>query len=307
MKTGIVSSEIFTEHETGRHPESVQRAAALHSMIITSLAEDCLIMDPVPASRDDIARIHSPEYIATLESLCKGGSGFYDQDTPYSQQTFNTALHAAGAGIVLADALLAGEIKNGFAAVRPPGHHSLADRAMGFCFFNNIAVCAGYLQHRGLKRIFILDFDVHHGNGTQDTFYRDDTVFFCSLHRYPFYPGSGAAQETGEGKGTGYTLNIPLPGGSGKEIYLNRFEKQVIPAIMEFGPDCILVSAGFDAHQKDPLGGMGLDSESYYTLTKLIADCAEKTCQGRILSFLEGGYHIPSLVDSVFAHIKALY
>ena len=307
MKTGIVISEIFTEHDTGRHPESVQRAEALNSMILTSLAGDCLLLDPVAAAIADISRVHDPGYITELEKLCKNGSGYYDADTPFCPRTFNTALHAAGAGIVLADALLAGEIRNGFAAVRPPGHHSLAGQAMGFCFFNNIAVCARYLQHRGVNRIFILDFDVHHGNGTQDAFYRDDTVFFCSLHRYPFYPGSGAAGERGEGKGLGYTLNIPLPAGTREAVYLQRFKDEVVPAIQEFSPDCILVSAGFDAHKNDPLGGMGLESESYYHLTKLIVRAAENSCQGRVLSFLEGGYHIPSLADSVFAHIKALY
>jgi acetoin utilization deacetylase AcuC-like enzyme len=198
-------------------------------------------------------------------------------------------------------------VNNVFAAVRPPGHHAEKTQAMGFCIFNNIAIAARYLQKKyKLEKIFILDWDVHHGNGTQHSFEDDPTVFYCSLHQYPHYPGTGAARERGTGAGEGFTLNIPMSAGSADEEYLTAFEEKVILAADSFAPDFVLISAGFDAHQDDPLAGIRLSDDIYYQMSKTMKEISERHCSGRLISFLEGGYNLSALARSTAAHLKAL-
>jgi acetoin utilization deacetylase AcuC-like enzyme len=223
-----------------------------------------------------------------------------------SDQSYRAALLAAGAGLEAADQIQSGNISRALLLVRPPGHHSLVQRAMGFCLFNNVAICARYLQLLGHKKIAIVDWDVHHGNGTQDAFYEDPSVLFISLHQYPFYPGSGAASETGRGAGAGTTLNCPLPAGSADAEYKQAFEKKILPALEQFGPNAILISAGFDAHRDDPLAGMLLTATSYEWMSRKLRDFADSHCDGRLISFLEGGYNLDALADSVEAHASVL-
>jgi len=214
---------------------------------------------------------------------------------------------ATGGVLTAVDAIIAGTIKNGFCAVRPPGHHALADAAMGFCIFNNIAIAAKYIQKKHeLAKVLIVDWDVHHGNGTQAAFYNDPTVLYFSVHQYPFYPGSGAASEKGTGKGLGFTINVPLAQGSGDRDYIRIFKETLQPAAIDFDPDFVLISAGFDAHQEDLLGSMKVTTEGFATLSGIVKDIAEQCCGERLVSLLEGGYHLEGLAASVEAHIKVL-
>ncbi|MCE9599851.1 MAG: histone deacetylase, partial [Spirochaetia bacterium] len=213
---------------------------------------------------------------------------------------------AAGAGIAAADAIRAGNLDRALLLVRPPGHHSLHDRAMGFCLFNNVAICARHLQSIGFAKIAIVDWDVHHGNGTQDAFYNDPSVYFISLHQYPFYPGSGSAAERGQGNGHGFTLNIPMAAGRGDTEYKRAFKEQITPELDRFEPDFILISAGFDAHRDDPLAQMSLTAASYEWMSRELLEVAGRHCNGNIISFLEGGYDLEALADSVEAHAQTL-
>jgi acetoin utilization deacetylase AcuC-like enzyme len=250
--------------------------------------------------------VHTQDHIQFLEESCGSkNSGYLDGDTPFSSSSFHAARLASGAGIFLADQVLGGGAKNGFALVRPPGHHAEEDHAMGFCLFNHIAVTAEYLKSQGIQKICILDWDVHHGNGTQNHFYADGSVYFTSFHQFPFYPGSGATEEKGEGPGLGATLNVPLPRGSGKSEYdraWNLFEKEMD----FFQPEFVLVSAGFDAHSRDPLGGMNLETRDFENFSIRIQALAETFAKGRLISFLEGGYDFGALGDSVRAHVEVL-
>ncbi|MCZ8239758.1 MAG: histone deacetylase [Leptospiraceae bacterium] len=307
-QTALIWKEEFLEHDTGLHPEKKERLTAIHNRLVkTSYYANLQRPDVVAAPLDVIAKIHNSNYILSLQELCeKKRSGFIDADTPYSQGTFHAASLGAGAAISLADTVWSGKAQNGIALVRPPGHHAVEESAMGFCFFNNIAICSRYLQKLGAKKIFIIDWDVHHGNGTEASFYEDDTVFFSSLHQYPFYPGTGKASNIGRGRGEGTNLNCPLPRGSIEDDYIKEFQNKIFPAMDEFGPDIILISAGFDAHKDDPLGGMELHSTSFEKFTRLIQDKAKEHCGGKIISFLEGGYDLKALSDSVEAHVSVL-
>ncbi|RJO68870.1 MAG: histone deacetylase, partial [Myxococcales bacterium] len=230
-----------------------------------------------------------------------------DPDTSATAHSFEAACAAVGGGIALIDAVLDGRVDNGFALPRPPGHHALPHRSMGFCLFNNIAIAAEHLvRRRGQKRVAVVDFDVHHGNGTQDAFYERPDVLFCSSHQWPFYPGSGRAQEIGEGAGQGFTLNMPLPYGVEDEPFLGLWTRGVIPVLKEYAPEFILVSAGYDAHRADPIGGMQLTSELYGRLSKTLVETAQEVCGGRIVFFLEGGYHLQALAESVAYGVRAL-
>ncbi|HMV43490.1 MAG TPA: histone deacetylase [Leptospiraceae bacterium] len=308
MKTALAYREEFLDHETGQqHPENYQRLVSIINKIKSTSYYSELIQPEIrEATEDEIATIHSSAYIKDFQKRVKQGVGYFDGDTPYSSGSFKAATLASGSGIALADVILRGEADNGIALVRPPGHHAEKYHAMGFCMFNNIAITAKYLQSKGIQKIFILDWDVHHGNGTENSFYADDTVFFASTHQYPFYPGSGAETDIGTGKGKGFNLNIPLSRGSSNEDYLNAFTEKIVPAIDRFQPDFILVSAGFDAHKDDPLGGMNLTSSVYERFTDIIRKKAEEHCKGKLISFLEGGYNLSALADSVEAHIAAL-
>jgi len=306
--TALFLDDLFLEHHTGRsHPESPSRLVSIREKLEKqSYAGKFRQLERRFARPEEIALVHDIEYVRSLEPFCKSGGGYLDGDTPVSEKSYDAALLAAGSGLAASDALLNGEIERALLLVRPPGHHSLKRGAMGFCLFNNIAITARYLRSRGIQKIAILDWDVHHGNGTQDTFYSDNSVFFISLHQYPFYPGSGAARETGEGPGTGFTLNLPMPSGYGDAQYEKAFQEKILPGLLNFQPEILLISAGFDAHEDDPLAGMTLSTEFYSTMTRWMREFAQRHCKDRIISFLEGGYNLSALADSVEAHAAGM-
>lgn len=307
MNAGLFTDDLFLEHDTGRsHPEHANRLLAIQERLEKTVAGRFTKLQRRPALPADIELIHDGCYVQSLEAFCKRNGGYLDGDTPVSARSYDAAMLAAGAGLEAADRIAAGEISRALLLVRPPGHHSLAGRAMGFCLFNNIAICARHFQKLGFKRPAIVDWDVHHGNGTQDAFYSDPSVLFISVHQFPFYPGTGAASEKGAGAGQGTTLNIPLGAGSGESEYLRVMSEQVLPALVSFAPDVLLISAGFDAHADDPLAGMELTAASYERMTRDLIAFADVHCQGRLVSFLEGGYNLRALADSVEAHAAAL-
>lgn len=257
---------------------------------------------PTAASDDHILSVHTKEHLETIRQVCESGGGMLDLgDTHAVRESFEVATRAAGSVLNAIDDVLNGQVTAAFCAVRPPGHHAERDRAMGFCLFNNVAIGARYAQQKhGKERVAILDWDVHHGNGTQHIFEADPTVLYISLHQYPFYPGTGAKNERGIGKGEGYTMNFPLSAGTGEEKYISVFKDEIVPALSKYRPDLLIISAGFDAHRDDPLGGMELGESSFSKMTELVKDIAP------IVSVLEGGYHLEALARSVEAHLRAL-
>lgn len=308
MKTAIAFRDEFLKHDTGLgHPETIGRLSAILENLQGLDSNRFQWEKKFSAARaEDISLIHTPEYVKFVESTCaKHNNGFFDGDTPFSKESYLAASLASGAGIHLANLILAGEIKNGFALVRPPGHHAESGNAMGFCLFNNIAITAKYLQTKGIKRILILDWDVHHGNGTQNQFYGDDSVYFVSFHQYPFYPGSGSQDEIGIGAGKGFTMNLPLPRNSIEVDYMRLWPLFQIE-MEKFQPEVILISAGFDAHRDDPLGGMLLETSSFENFTRKILTEANLYANGRVISFLEGGYDFQALSESVRVHLDVL-
>ncbi|MCW7504983.1 histone deacetylase family protein [Leptospira paudalimensis] len=308
MKTGISFHSSFLDHKTGPgHPETHVRLESILDKISDLPSQSFeWIKSFKEAPLSLISMIHDPNYVRLVGKVCEEkGSGYLDGDTVFSPNSFQAASFAVGAGVTLAQDILDGKLKNGMALVRPPGHHAEVDHAMGFCLFNNIAITAKYLQTQGIKRILILDWDVHHGNGTQHQFYEDDSIYFVSLHQYPFYPGTGSSQERGKGKGTGFTLNLPMARGAEEKEYLDQFLK-VHKEMETFQPEFVLVSAGFDAHTKDPLAGMNLNTSSYEKLTEEVKKIANTYSAGKLLSFLEGGYDFHALSESVKVHLEAL-
>jgi acetoin utilization deacetylase AcuC-like enzyme len=259
-------------------------------------------------TRQWLSLVHRPDYIDRVKRSCEAEIGWVDSpDAPASTDSYEVAIAAAGGVLAAVDAVMAGDVRNVFCAVRPPGHHALPGRAMGFCLFNNVAVAARYLQKRhDVSRVLIVDWDVHHGNGTQEVFYNDPSVLYFSVHRYPFYPGTGSASETGTGRGRGFTINVPLRGGAGDAHYKRVFEETLNPAAIEFDPDFVIISAGFDAHEKDPLGRMRVSSDQFGEMTALVKRIADKCCKGRLVSVLEGGYSLEGLAQSVEAHVRVL-
>ncbi|MGZ8393646.1 MAG: histone deacetylase family protein, partial [Nitrospira sp.] len=263
---------------------------------------------PRKAEDEWVTLVHEPGYVALLNQQAPThGRISLDADTSMSSGTLTAAYLAAGGALAGVDAIMAGEVQHAFCAVRPPGHHAEADRAMGFCLFNNVAIAARYVQKRyGLQRVLIVDWDVHHGNGTQHSFESDPSVLFFSTHQYPHYPGTGRASERGSGVAEGLTINVPMEAGEGDDEYRAVFQKVLVPAADAFKPDFVMISAGFDAHRDDPLASMGLTEEGYADLTAIVAGVAKQHCQGRLLSSLEGGYHLTALAASVERHIRAL-
>ncbi len=310
QKTGLVYDEIFLRHETSPgHPERPERLLAIREALTnTGLWSQLELISSPPAPQEIVELVHDRFYIDRVKSLSSRGGGYLDSpDTPIGEESFRVAMAAVGGIIAAADAIMTGAIRNAFAAVRPPGHHALPDRAMGFCLFNNVAIAARYLQHAyKLERILIVDWDVHHGNGTQAIFYSDPTVLFFSVHQYPFYPGTGSRQERGWGDGLGLTINAPVPAGTDEKTWLGTFYTMLLPALEHFQPQFVLISAGFDAHELDLLGGLEVTSEGYAQATRLVREIADKYAHGRLLSVLEGGYHLGALGSSVAAHVKAL-
>lgn len=310
VRTAFVFHPVFLEHNPGRgHPESARRlSAVVQRLEERGLLDRALRLTPEPAPIEAITRVHDASYVRRIEDSSRAGRLFReDADTVGSPATYEAACRAAGAVLAAVDAVMRGDISNAFCAVRPPGHHAERDCAMGFCFFNNVAIGARHLQDRhGLKRVAIIDWDVHHGNGTQNAFYEDPSVFYFSIHQYPHYPGSGTRGQKGSGRGAGLTLNAPVPAGATEADYLHVFREELKPAIDGFKPEFILVSAGFDAHADDPLAGILLTEQSYAALTRLVMDMAEAHCGGRLVSVLEGGYNLDALAASVEAHLRTL-
>lgn len=310
MPTGFLYDKLFLEHHpSGEHPESSKRLSLSFEYLqkqpwFASLVQ----VQPRIAEEEWIQEIHAPDYLKRAQEVCESGFAYLDTpDVGVSENSFEVAKLAAGGTLALADQMMAGHIQNGFAMIRPPGHHAEKDFAMGFCLLNNIAILARYLQKKyQLEKILILDWDVHHGNGTQHAFYSDPSVFYISTHQFPFYPGTGAAHETGEGRGKGTTLNCPLPAGSGDNIYEQVFREKILPAIDTYGPDAILISAGFDAHREDPLAQMKLSDNFFLWMTERLKEAAARHSQGRLLSLLEGGYNLQHLPHLMAAHIQAL-
>jgi acetoin utilization deacetylase AcuC-like enzyme len=307
-ETALVYGKVFLRHETGAHPENKERVRHAYEVISASPVFDRLApLAPVPVERDDLLLVHDERYLDLLAGLPEGEYAALDPDTMVGPGSIYAASHAAGGVTRAVEAVSRGEYRTAFCMVRPPGHHALPGRAMGFCVFNNIAVGAAHAVERcGHERVAIIDFDVHHGNGTQAAFYEDDRVLFASLHQHPFYPGTGTARETGSGRGEGKTLNVPLPGGTAEDTYMRAFRESVVPAVEKHAPTLVMISAGFDAHRLDPIGGMRLESETYATLTGIITELAQTSASGRVVSVLEGGYNLDALAESITAHLGAL-
>lgn len=310
LKTAFLYDPAFLDHQTGwAHPEKSQRLKAVIKHLKSTGLWDLLRHLPVsPAPSEALWTVHTPAYVDQIRQASEVGKLFKpDEATIGSRDTFAAALMATGSVLNAIDAVMKGEVSNAFCAVRPPGHHALPNRAMGFCFFNNVAIGARYLQRRyGLSRIAIVDWDIHHGNGTQAVFYSDPSVLYISLHQESIYPGSGHSTETGEGPGAGFTLNRPMPAGATDADYQQIFACDVIPALNRFRPAFILISAGFDGHRDDPLASTALTAQGFGELTLLISKVAETHCHGRLVSVLEGGYNPIALSASVEAHLRAL-
>jgi acetoin utilization deacetylase AcuC-like enzyme len=309
-RTGLVYHPQYLEHDMGAgHPESPDRLRAIisrlqHSGILSRLVR----IEPSPAPDEWITQVHTAAYVENLKRRAPtSGHVSLDPDTSMSAGSLSAAYLAAGGALAAVDAIVAGTVEHVFCAVRPPGHHAERDHAMGFCLFNNVAIAARYLQrHHAMARVLVVDWDVHHGNGTQHIFDDDPSLLFFSAHQYPYYPGTGRGTESGVGHGAGATINVPMKAGEGDDAYREVFQDVLIPAADAFQPDFVIVSAGFDAHKDDPLAGMGLTEEGYADLTRMVVSIAKRHSQGRLLSCLEGGYNLHALSASVERHVLAL-
>jgi acetoin utilization deacetylase AcuC-like enzyme len=306
--TGITYDPLFIKHNKMGHPESANRLNAIIKKInIEEFKSDLENVNARPATTEELTLCHTPDYVEEVKSFTEQGGGYLDQDTYTNEFTYNAASMAAGAIIDLSTLVINGELKNGFALVRPPGHHALSNRAMGFCIFGNIAIAAkSALNNKGIKKVAIVDFDVHHGNGTQALVEKAPNILFISTHQYPFYPGSGNVNEIGTGEAEGTLLNIPLEAGVGDSGFLEIYNEIIIPKLINYKPDIILVSAGYDAHWNDPLANMGLSLSGYTRISEKLVKAAEQMCDSKIVFTLEGGYNLEVLSNGVINSIKAL-
>ncbi len=309
--TGLVTDPIYLEHDTGQHPENAERLRVILSALQADEVWNQLEVIPSEqADRTVIELVHETEYIDSLESQIKSGALFIGtMDCIVSSRSFEVAEKAVGGMLALTRKVSAGELKNGFGLVRPPGHHAERGQALGFCYFNNIAICAEYLiRHENYKRILIVDYDVHHGNGTQHIFESRNDVFYCSIHENPAvcYPGTGFQNETGIGEGKGFTLNVPMRSFSGDDEYLQVLEETFIPAWREFKPEIVLISAGYDAHRDDPLARINITETAYKAYAEALCQIAAEFSSGKLITFLEGGYNLEVIPKLALLHTKIL-
>ncbi|MBI3203994.1 MAG: histone deacetylase [Myxococcales bacterium] len=303
----LVDDPLFAEHRApAGHPERPERLdAARAGLAKAHLGGGALTLPPRDATDEELGRVHQAGYLDAL-GRAAGGSGYLDADTYYCPASVAAARRAAGGVVGMVDALIDGSARFGLALVRPPGHHARPSSAMGFCLLNNVAVAAAHARTRGVERVAVVDFDVHHGNGTQEAFFDDPAVLFVSLHQFPFYPGTGAAGEVGRGEGTGYTVNVPLSAGAGDAVYGAAFDQLVGPIVEQYDPDLVLISAGFDAHQRDPLASMALSGAGYGYMVSRLAQSLPGGAGGRLALVLEGGYDLRALSDSLASALIAL-
>ena len=307
--TGLVYHEDYLLHDNGwGHPETPARLEAIVALLESEgLPGRLQRVAPRAAAEEWLLTVHTSSYLDQLKDASRAAPVQLDPDTSLSAASLRVAHLATGGVLAAVDAVMAGQVKNAFAAVRPPGHHARPAQAMGFCLFNNVAVAARYLQrHHGLERILIVDWDVHHGNGTQEIFYDDPSVLYFSTHQYPYYPGTGAASEQGVGEGLGSTINVPLPAGVGDAEVIAAFKQKLLPAVADFRPQFVLVSAGFDGHRDDPLAQLRMSEDGFRELTRMVMGIADRYAHGRLVSMLEGGYDLEALARSVRAHVEAL-
>jgi len=311
MPTAIVHHPVFEKHDTGfGHPERPER----YRIVIDALQGDddlwkgVVEVEAAEAKRSDIQACHTPQHFKHVEEAVREGRGYLDADTMVSGDSLEAALRGAGAPCQAVDLIMEGAAQNAFVPVRPPGHHATPDRAMGFCLFNNAGVAARYAQKRykEIDQVAILDWDVHHGNGTQGIFYDDPSVFYFSMHQYPWYPGTGSRGETGQGRGQGYTLNVPLKAATPTGDQRRAFDSAIEEIAAKFTPDLVIISAGFDAHADDPLGQLLLTDADFVQMTRVVKQWAGERCGGRIISCMEGGYNLDTLGETVRAHVREL-
>jgi acetoin utilization deacetylase AcuC-like enzyme len=309
-QTALLADPIYREHLAGRrHPERPERFdAVMEGLAGAGLLDRMLHVDPRAATPEELLLCHTPEYLRTARHDVESGSRLLSTgDTDITPNSFHIASQAVGGVLNAVDAVMAGQARNAFCVVRPPGHHANASRGMGFCLFNNVAIAARYAQRKfGLERVMIVDWDVHHGNGTQDIFYADPSVFFFSTHQWPWYPGTGRADESGVGAAEGATMNFPFPAGSGRREILGAMENALMPAARRFRPELLLISAGFDSRIGDLLGGFTLTDRDFADLTRVVMGIADRHAGGRVVSLLEGGYSLDGLASAAVAHVTAL-
>ena len=311
--TGLLYDDIYLRHLSGNtgHPERPERLIAIREALDKAgLLRSLYSIHPRRITQQELELVHKPSYIALVRRELANVQGLRELstgDTLVSADSLEAAEFAAGGVLNAVDAVMQGKVKNAFAAVRPPGHHATPTRGVGFCIFNNVAIAARYVQRKyGVRRVLIVDWDYHHGNGTQEAFYQDGSVFYFSTHHYGAYPGTGSPEETGAGKGAGKILNVPLPPGASDAQIVEAFQTKLVPAARNFKPDFILISAGFDGMQNDLLGVFNITPAGFAAITRIVVELSKEFCQGRIVSVLEGGYRLDGLAESVLAHVQVL-